>query len=198
MRRRIDDAGTREASMPRQGTDRIVIQVTGFDDPQRLKALLGEPAVMSFRFVNENIAPGARIPPSYEILPAAESERRAGFPASYVVSKRVIVDGDHLTNAQATFDQDGRPAVSFNFDTLGAKRFGDATRDNVGRIFAIILDDEVISAPRIQSAITGGSGIITGSFSVETAQDRSEEHTSELQSLMRISYAFFCLKKKTN
>src|SRR3546814_9388278 len=82
-----------------------------------------------------------------------------------------MVDGDHLTNAQATFDQDGRPAVSFNFDTLGAKRFGDATRDNVGRIFAIILDDEVISAPRIQSAITGGSGIITGSFSVETAQD---------------------------
>src|SRR3546814_13197160 len=89
--------------------------VPGFDDPQRLKALLGEPAVMSFRFVNENIAPGARIPPSYEILPAAESERRAGFPASYVVSKRVIVDGDHLTNAQATFDQDGRPAVPFTF-----------------------------------------------------------------------------------
>src|SRR3546814_1954385 len=99
---------------------------------------------MSFRFVNEHIAPGARTPPSYEILPATESERRAVFPPSYVVSKRVIVDGYHLTNAQATFDQDGRPAVSFNFDTLGAKRFGDATRDNVGRIFAIILDDEEI------------------------------------------------------
>src|SRR3546814_4463219 len=99
-----------------------------------------------------------------------------------------MVDGDHLTNAQATFDENGRPAVSFSFDTLGAKRFGDATRDNVGRIFAIILDDEVISAPRIQSAITGGNGIITGS--------RSDEHTSELQSLMRISYAVFCLQKK--
>src|SRR3546814_3283236 len=110
MRRRIDESGTREASIQRQGTDRIVIQVPGFDDPQRLKALLGEPAVMSFRFVNENIAPGARILPSYEILPAAESERRAGFHASYLVSKRVIVDGDHLTNAQDDFDQDGRPA----------------------------------------------------------------------------------------
>src|SRR3546814_6819655 len=130
---------------------------------------------MSFRFVNENALPGDRIPPSYEVLPAAESERRAGFPESYVVSKRVMVDGDHLTNAQATFDENGRPAVSFSFDTLGAKRFGDATRDNVGRIFAIILDDEVISAPRIQSAITGGNGIITGSF---TVQSRSEEQTS--------------------
>src|SRR3546814_3825876 len=117
---------------------------------------------MNGRFVNEKSAPGACIPPSYEILPAAESERRAGFPASYVVSKRVIVHGDHLTNAQATFDQDGRPAVSFNFDTLGAKRFGDATRDNVGRTFAIILADEVL---------------------------RSEEHTSELESPMRIPHA---------
>src|SRR3546814_16522027 len=80
MRRRIDESGSREASIQRQGTDRIVIQFPGFDDPQRLKALLGEPAVMSFRFVNENIAPGARIPPSYEILPAAErsEERRVG------------------------------------------------------------------------------------------------------------------------
>jgi preprotein translocase subunit SecD len=82
-----------------------------------------------------------------------------------------MVDGEHLTNAQPSFDDNGRPAVSFTFDTLGAKRFGDATRDNVGRIFAIILDEEVISAPRIQSAITGGSGIITGNFTVQSAQD---------------------------
>ncbi|MGF1630985.1 MAG: protein translocase subunit SecD [Kiloniellaceae bacterium] len=171
MRRRIDETGTREAAIQRHGDDRIIIQVPGFDDPRRLKDLLGEPAVMSFRFVNETISPGDRIPPSFEILPAAASELRPGLPQSYVVSKRVMVDGDHLTNAQPSFDQDGRPAVSFSFDTLGAKQFGDATRDNVGRIFAIILDNKVISAPRIQSAITGGNGIITGSFSVQETQD---------------------------
>ena len=171
MRRRIDQTGTREAAIQRHGDDRIIIQVPGFDDPRRLKEIIGTPAVMSFRFVNETLSPGDRIPPSYEILPAAESERRAGLPDSYVVSKRIMVDGDRLTNAQASFDQDNRPAVSFSFDTIGAKQFGDATRDNVGRIFAIILDNEVISAPRIQSAITGGNGIITGSFTVQATQD---------------------------
>lgn len=171
IRRRIDQTGTREASVQRQGDDRIIVQVPGFDDPARLKALIGEPAVMSFRFVNENAVPGERIPPSYEELPAAASERRAGFPDTYVVAKRIMVRGDLLTDAQPTFDQDGRPAVSFSFNTLGAKLFGDATRENVGRIFAIILDDEVISAPRIQSAITGGNGIITGSFTVEETRD---------------------------
>jgi preprotein translocase subunit SecD len=171
MRRRIDESGTREAAIQRHGDDRIIIQVPGFDDPQRLKEIIGTPAVMSFRFVNETLSPGDRIPPSYEILPAAEAERRAGFPDRYVVSKRIMVDGDRLTNAQASFDQDNRPAVSFSFDTVGAKQFGDATRDNVGRIFAIILDNEVISAPRIQSAITGGNGIITGSFTVQATQD---------------------------
>jgi preprotein translocase subunit SecD len=171
MRRRIDETGTREASIQRQGDDRIVIQVPGFDDPERLKILVGDPAVMSFRFVNEQLSPSDRIPPSYVVMPSAESERSAGFPTAYVVSRRVMVDGEHLTDAQPSFDENGRPAVSFRFDTIGAKRFGDATRDNVGRIFAIILDGEVISAPRIQSAITGGSGIITGSFSVQQAQD---------------------------
>jgi len=171
LRRRIDETGTREASIQRQGDDRIVIQVPGFDDPERLKQIIGKPAVMSFRFVNENLSPNDRIPPSYVVLEADESERRAGFPSHYVVSKRVMVDGDHLTDAQASFDQNGRPAVSFSFDSLGAKRFGDATSDNIGRIFAIILDNKVISAPRIQSAITGGNGIITGNFTVESAQD---------------------------
>ena len=171
MRRRIDETGTREAAIQRHGDDRIIIQVPGFDDPQRLKEIIGTPAVMSFRFVNENLSPGDRIPPSFEILPADETERRAGFPDRYVVSKRIMVDGDHLTKAFQTFDQNNQPAVGFSFDTLGAKQFGDATRDNVGRIFAIILDEKVISAPRIESAITGGNGIITGSFSVQSAQD---------------------------
>ena len=171
IRGRIDETGTREASVQRQGDDRIIVQVPGFSDPQRLKDLIGKPAVMTFRFVNENAVPGERIPPSYEVLPAGESEQRPGLPNQYVVSKRVMVRGDLLTDAQPTFDQDGRPAVSFSFNTLGAKLFGDATRENVGRIFAIILDKKVISAPRIQSAITGGNGIITGSFTVEETRD---------------------------
>jgi len=169
MRRRIDESGTREASIQRHGDDRIIIQVPGFNDPQRLKDLIGTPAVLSFRFVNENVSPNGPIPPSSEVLPAADGSR-AG-PAAYVVSKRVMVSGDHLTDATSGFDQNSQPVVNFAFDTLGAKRFGDATRDNVGRIFAIILDGEVISAPRIQSAITGGNGIITGSFSVQQAND---------------------------
>src|SRR3546814_16801724 len=108
MRRRIDETGTREASIQRHGEDRIIIQVPGFDDPARLKAIIGTPAVMSFRFVNENALPGDRIPPSYEVLPAAESERRAGFPERYVVSKRVLVDGDPLTNANAPCRSEAR------------------------------------------------------------------------------------------
>src|SRR3546814_17579327 len=99
MRRRIDESGTREASIQRQGTDRIVIPVPGFDDPQRLKALLGEPDVLSFRFVREHIVPGARMPPSYEVLPAAQSAPRAGFYESLVVRKPVIVAGDSMPNA---------------------------------------------------------------------------------------------------
>ena len=169
MRRRIDETGTREAAIQRQGDDRIVIQVPGFSDPQRLKDLIGTPAVLTFRFVNENVSPSGPIPPSSEVLPAETD--RPGMPTSYVVSKRVMVTGDHLTSASAGFDQNNRPAVNFAFDPLGAKRFGDATRDNVGRLFAIILDEKVVSAPRIKSAITGGRGIITGSFTTQSAND---------------------------
>lgn len=169
MRRRIDETGTREAAIQRQGDDRIVIQVPGFSDPQRLKELIGTPAVLTFRFVSENVSPSGSIPPSSEVLPAEAD--RPGMPTSYVVSKRVMVTGDHLTSASAGFDQNNRPAVNFTFDPIGAKRFGDATRDNVGRLFAIILDEKVVSAPRIESAITGGRGIITGSFTTQSAND---------------------------
>ncbi len=169
IRRRIDETGTREASIQRHGDDRILVQVPGFDDPERLKAIIGKTAVMTFRFVSDTVAPGDRIPPSSELLPSAEADR-PGFPSHYVVSKRVMVSGDHLTDAQPTFDQ-GRPVVSFTFDSLGAKRFGDATRDNVGRLFAIVLDDVVISAPRINEPILGGRGIISGSFTTPETQD---------------------------
>ncbi|WP_340118878.1 protein translocase subunit SecD [Pelagibius sp. 7325] len=169
MRRRIDDTGTREAAIQRHGDDRIIIQVPGLDDPQRLKAIIGTPAVLSFRFVNENVSPNGQIPPSSEVLPAAD-DARAG-PAAYVVSKRIMVSGDHLTDATSGFDQNSRPVVNFAFDTLGAKRFGDATRENVGKLFAIILDEKVISAPVINEPITGGRGMISGNFTVETAND---------------------------
>ncbi|WP_193369209.1 protein translocase subunit SecD [Pelagibius marinus] len=169
VRRRIDELGTREASIQRHGDDRILIQVPGLDDPQRLKEIIGKTAVLTFRFVNENVRPGGPIPPSSEELPAADSGR-SGLPGSYVVSKRVMVSGDSLTSASATFDQ-GRPVVSFAFDAQGAKRFGDATRDNVGKLFAIILDDQVISAPVINEPILGGRGIISGSFTTQEAQD---------------------------
>ncbi len=169
MRRRIDEMGTREASIQRHGDDRILIQVPGLDDPQRLKEIIGKTAVLSFRFVNENVLPGGQVPPSSEELPAADTGR-AGLPQSYVVSKRIMVGGDSLTNAQATFEQ-GRPVVSFAFDAEGAKRFGEATRDNVGRLFAIVLDNKVVSAPVINEPILGGRGIISGSFTTQEAQD---------------------------
>jgi preprotein translocase subunit SecD len=169
MRRRIDGTGTREASIQRHGENRVVIQVPGFDDPGRLKEIIGTPAVLTFRFVNERVSPSGPIPPSSEVLPSDEGGR--GQPQSYVVNKRIMVSGDHLTDAQGTFDNEGRPVVSFTFDTLGGKRFADATRDNVGKLFAIILDEKVISAPQIREPILGGRGQISGNFTVQSAQD---------------------------
>ena len=168
IRRRIDETGTKEASIQRHGEDRILIQVPGFDDPQRLKDIIGKTAVMSFRFVHESLGAGGRLPPSVEVLDAYAPGQ--GEPSSYPVSKRVMVSGDRLVDAQATF-QDGQPVVSFSFDTLGAKRFGDATSDNVGRLFAIVLDDQVISAPQIREPILGGRGIISGRFTVQEVED---------------------------
>ena len=168
IRIRLDETGTREPSIQRQGDDRILIQLPGVDDPQRIKDLLGKPAVMTFRFVDENANPFGTPPPGTEVLQGEPDESGQEIP--YVINKRVMVKGEHLTDAQATF-QDGQPVVSFVFDTIGAKRFADATRDNVGRIFAIVLDDRVISAPRIREPILGGSGVISGNFTVQSAND---------------------------
>ena len=169
IRRRIDETGTKEPTIQRHGADRILIQLPGVDDPERIKALIGQTAVLSFRFVHDNLNPGARLPPSVEVLPSDEGNT-ASAGRTYPVSKRVMVSGDRLVDAQATF-QDGLPVVSFRFDTVGAKRFGDATSDNVGRLFAIVLDDTVISAPVIREPILGGSGVISGTFTVTEAQD---------------------------
>ncbi|WP_119678305.1 protein translocase subunit SecD [Indioceanicola profundi] len=167
VRRRIDETGTREPSIQRQGNDRILVQLPGIDDPERVKNLLGQTAKMTFRLVDDSVsvtdAQAGRIPPGSELLPS----RDGGFE---VVRKRVMVSGDTLVDSQPSF-QDGQPVVSFRFDSLGAKRFGEATLQNTGRRFAIVLDNEVISAPRINEPILGGSGIISGSFTVESAND---------------------------
>jgi len=174
VRRRIDELGTREPSIQRQGESRILVQVPGLDDPQRLKAVLGKTAKMVFRMVDVSVTPeeGARgrVPLGSDLL-ESDARRPDGSPdQQYVVRKRVLVGGDSLVDAQPTFQQ-GEPVVSFRFDSVGAKRFADATRENVGRPFAIVLDGRVISAPVIREPILGGSGIISGSFTVESARD---------------------------
>jgi len=170
VRRRIDETGTREPTIQRQGDDRILVQLPGLRDPERIKSLLGKTAKLTFRMVDESsVADGARVPAGSELLSSTELDT-AGNPRRYVVKKRIMVSGDTLTDAAATF-QDGQPVVSFSFDSIGAKKFGDATRANVGRPFAIVLDNKVISAPVIREAILGGSGIISGQFSVQEVQD---------------------------
>src|SRR5207253_2494517 len=175
IRRRIDETGTKEPTIQREGSDRILVQLPGVDNPEHVKALLGRTAKLTFQLVDQSVsvedARRGRLPPGDEILPAEENRgNRGGGATAYVVRKRVMVGGDTLTDAQATF-QNNEPVVSFKFDSAGARRFGDATSQNVGKPFAIVLDNKVISAPVIREPITGGSGIISGSFTVQTASD---------------------------
>jgi preprotein translocase subunit SecD len=168
VRRRIDETGTKEPTIQRQGEDRILLQLPGVDDPERIKDLLGQTAVLTFHLVDNTALPGGRTPPGSEVLEGEPGPD--GTPQEYVVQKRVVVSGENLVDAQPSF-QDGQPVVSFRFDTVGGKRFGDATSKNVGRYLAIVLDEKVISAPVIRTAILGGSGIISGSFTVQETQD---------------------------
>ncbi|MBI1196628.1 MAG: protein translocase subunit SecD [Phenylobacterium sp.] len=171
IRRRIDELGTREPSITRQGTDRIVVQAPGESDPDRLREIIGQTAKLTFQMVDETAdlaaAQTGRVPPGEVMLPSTDN-----YSPAYVVKRRALVTGEMLTGAQATFDpQTGRPVVSFRFNSQGARRFGDATSQNIGKRFAIILDGKVISAPVIQSAITGGSGQISGNFTTESANN---------------------------
>src|SRR6266481_5935357 len=176
IRRRIDETGTKEPTIQRQGQNRILVELPGVDNPQHIKDLLGKTAKLTFQLVDSGVtvdeARRGRLPPGDEILAAEEGRgNRGGAGASaYVVRKRVMVGGDTLKDAQATF-QNNEPVVSFTFDAAGARRFGDATRENVGKPFAIVLDNKVISAPVIREPILGGSGIISGSFTVQSASD---------------------------
>lgn len=169
VRRRIDQTGTREPSIQRQGDDRILVQLPGIDNPEGIKHLLGQTAKLSFRFVDDSASPtdvqAGRLVLGADILPMAEDPTR-----KIPVSKRVMVSGDMLTDAQASF-QNNEPVVSFKFNSIGARRFGEATRDGVGKLFAIVLDDKVISAPVIREPILGGSGVISGSFTTESANE---------------------------
>jgi len=171
IRRRIDGMGTTEPKIQKQGTGRILVQVPGFDDPQKLKQIIGKTAKLSFQLVKSAVGPLDRVPPGNERFPMAESERYPGAADTIVVSRRKILTGENLVDAGLGYDQDNRPVVSFRFDRIGGKKFADVTRKNVNRQFAIILDGVVISAPNIQSPILGGSGIITGNFTVETASE---------------------------
>jgi len=171
VRRRIDELGTTEPTIQRQGADRILVQVPGLDDPARLKALIGQTAKLTFRMVDPSM-PGSealagRPPPDSEVLMSQDDP-----PFPYLIEKRVMVSGEDLVDAQPGFDQQtNEPIVTFRFNSGGARRFGVATQQNVGRPFAIVLDDEVISAPVIREPILGGSGQISGGFAVEEAND---------------------------
>ena len=162
IRNRVDEAGTREPSIQRQGERRIVIQVPGIGSADELKALIGTTAQLTFHPVISRTSDPDAAGPRELVLPSMDEDG-----VFYVLEERPVVTGEELTDSQPSFDQNGSPAVSFRFNPSGARKFGDYTLENIGSPFAIVLDDEVISAPVIQDHIPGGSGIITGNFSVE-------------------------------
>ncbi len=178
VRRRIDESGTKEPTIQREGEDRILVQLPGVGNPEHIKELLGRTAKMTFQPVDENANPEdaarGRVPPGDVVLPMEDDRANGGHggPAGFIVVKRrIMVSGDTLTDAQPSFQNGNEPVVSFKFDSTGARRFGEATRENVGKRFAIVLDNKVISAPVIREAILGGQGIISGSFTVQSASD---------------------------
>lgn len=163
VRRRIDEVGTREPTIQRQGADRILIQVPGIGSASELKAIIGTTAQLTFNpVVGRGSDADAPAGVGNKVIPSVDEPG-----AYYTVEAAPVVTGDELVDAQPAFDQNGSPAVNFRFNTSGARKFGDYTAENIGAPFAIVLDDEVISAPVIQSHIPGGSGIITGNFDIE-------------------------------
>jgi SecD/SecF fusion protein len=158
IRQRVDQVGVAEPTIQRIGGNRVLVQLPGAQDPTRLRQLLGSTAKMSFHMLAPNNAPG----PGVTMLKDDEGN-------TYPVLDRVEISGDRLSDARVSFDQSQQPVVSFRFDSAGATRFADITRQNVGNPFAIVLDDKVLSAPVIREPITGGSGQISGNFSTDTA-----------------------------
>jgi preprotein translocase subunit SecD len=171
VERRVNELGTVEPLIQRQGNDRILVQVPGLQDPTHLKEILGKTAKMEFRMVDTSVPPDqaqrGSLPPDDELLMSTSNP-----PVPYVIKKQVLVSGGDLTDAQTGFDQrSGEPVVNFKFNTAGSRKFAQATTENVGQPFAIILDNKVISAPVIREPITGGQGQISGNFTVQSAND---------------------------
>ena len=170
IRRRIDETGVNEPVIARQGAERVLVQLPGLEDPDRIKRLLGKTAKMTFRLLDSNVAAvGGQPPPGVEFLPSEDTRYGA---QTYAVRKKIEVDGASLTDARPTTDsRTGEWVVNFKFDNLGAKRFGAVTQQNVGKPFAIVLDNKVISAPVIREPILGGSGQISGNFTAKSANE---------------------------
>jgi preprotein translocase subunit SecD len=170
VRRRIDPSGTREVTVINQGSNRILVQVPGIDDPEGLKRLLGQTARLEFKLLAESndpaLAAQGRAPPGAQMLPMADGSE------AIAVQRRAMVSGENIISAQQGFDeQTGEPVVNIRLDSTGARRFARVTTENVGKPFAIILDNKVLSAPRINDAILGGASKISGGFTVESANE---------------------------
>ncbi len=169
LHRRIDALGTREPAITKQGSNRIVVEAAGESDPEKLKAVIGKTAKLTFQMVDDAASPQeaqtnpAAVPPGDVWMPTDEKFD----PYGLVLKKRAIVSGDMLTGAQSSFDENGRPSISFRFNNQGTRKFGDASTQSVGKRFAIVLDGRIVSAPTIQGPITTGSGQITGNFQPE-------------------------------
>jgi preprotein translocase subunit SecD len=171
VEKRVNQLGTVEPVIQRQGSDRILVQVPGLQDPTHLKQLLGKTAKMEFRMVDTSVPPdqaqAGGLPADDELLMSASSPK-----VPYVIKKQVLVSGGDLTDAQPGFDpRTSEPVVNFKFNSSGSRKFAQATSENVGQPFAIVLDNEVISAPVIREPITGGQGQISGNFTVQSAND---------------------------
>jgi protein-export membrane protein SecD len=179
IRRRVDAFGTTEPSNQREGRNRVLVQVPGIQDVQRLKELIGKTGKLEFKLVDPSVnaaqvAENKQVPMGDELVfgnpPSGAPPGSPQIP--YVLKSQVLVSGQNLVDAQASFDQrTGEPVVTFRFDAAGAKRFAMVTQENVGLPFAIVLDDKVISAPVIREPILGGTGQISGNFTVQEAND---------------------------
>ncbi|RVI20703.1 protein translocase subunit SecD, partial [Sinorhizobium meliloti] len=164
IRNRVDQVGVAEPLIQRIGSNRILVQLPGLQDPTRLRELLGSTAQMSFHMLDQSVDVTQPAPRGVDILPGANDGNR------YPVESRVAISGERLDDAKVGFDQrTNQPVVDFSFDSLGARQFADITRENVGRPFAIVLDGKVLTAPVINEPILGGRGQISGSFTVEEA-----------------------------
>jgi preprotein translocase subunit SecD len=171
VEKRVNQLGTVEPVIQRQGNDRILVQVPGLQDPTELKNLLGRTAKMDFRMVDSSVSPdqaqAGKVPPDSEVLMSSSSPK-----IPYVIKKQVLVSGGELNDAQLGFDpQTSEPVVNFRFNSVGARKFAQATSENVGQLFAIVLDNEVISAPVIKGPIPTGSGQISGNFTARSANE---------------------------